>query len=129
MLEGQPSLLSLMTNIMPSTQTIEIFGIIIMFIGEALLAYGIVNAVVVRVSNGAELNRQIMVAGVAKNVQDQLAGFSRNMEEQVAALNAKMEQIQQKASLRLPPANVNCQFCGAKMGEGRFCPSCGKAQV
>lgn len=119
MLQGQPSLLSLMANIMPSTQTIEIFGLIIMFLGEALLCYGIVNAVVVRVADGAELNRQIVVAGVVKNVQ-----------EQVNQLNAKLDQIQQcNASKPLLAARANCQFCGARMGEGRFCPSCGKAQV
>ena len=128
MLQGQPSLLSLMSN-MPSTQTIEIFGLIIMFLGEALLCYGIVNAVVVRVTDGAELNRQIVVASVVKNVQEQIVGFSKNINDQVSTLNAKMDQIQQNISQRLPPTRATCKFCGAKMGEGRFCPSCGKAQV
>jgi hypothetical protein len=119
MLLGQPSLLNLMVNIMPSTQTIEIFGVIILFLGEGLLCYGIVNAVVGRVADGAELNRQNVVEGVVRNVQ-----------EQVNQLNTRLDQIQQTGASRLLPATrANCQFCGAKMGDGRFCPACGRAQA
>ena len=129
MLLGQPSLINLMTNIMPSTQTIEIFGLILLFFGEGLVSYGIVTAITIRVAAGAELNRQVLVAGVARTVQDQMAGVARSMEEKVAGLDAKLDQIHQaNLSARMAAVSSSCRFCGAKMGESRFCPSCGKAQ-
>jgi hypothetical protein len=95
---------SLVSNIMPGAQTIEIFGLIIQFLGEGFICYGIVNAISNRVAAGDELSRQVLFAGVSRNMQEQVAGVSRNMEEQIARVNAKLDQIQQaKASQRLPP--------------------------
>jgi len=129
MLFGQPLILDFMTNIMPSTQTIEIFGLIIMFLGEGLICYGIVTTIFNRVAASAELNRQVLFRDVARNTQEQIVGVSRNMEAQIAGLNAKLDQIYQtNASARLAELEVNCRFCGTKMGQGRFCSSCGKAQ-
>lgn len=129
MLLGQPSLLSLMTNIMPSTQTIEIFGIVILFLGEGLVCYGMVTGITARVSAGVELNRQIMVEGVARGVQDQIAGVARSMEEKVAVLDSKLDQMHQATlNARISAVRTNCRFCGATIGDSRFCPSCGKAQ-
>lgn len=96
--------MSLVSNIMPGAQTIEIFGLIIQFLGEGFICYGIVNAISNRVAAGDELSRQVLFAGVSRNMQEQVAGVSRNMEEQIARVNAKLDQIQQaKASQRLPP--------------------------
>src|SRR3990172_2360197 len=99
MLFGQPLILDFMTNIMPSTQTIEIFGLIIMFLGEGLICYGIVTTISNRVAASAELNRQVLFRDVARNTQEQIVGVSRNMEAQIAGLNAKLDQIYQTNAL------------------------------
>ncbi len=133
MLLGQPSIVNLFSNIMPSTQTIEIFALIIQFIGEGLICYGIIRAISDRVKTQTEYNNQVMMSGFYKNMQEQTAlvtGFKRNMEEQVIQMNNRLDLIQRNQNL---PSSVKvpseCKFCGSKIKQGSFCPECGKAQT
>jgi hypothetical protein len=137
MLFGQSSIVSLFSGFM-SGQTLEIFGLILQFFGEGLICFGIIGAVSSKVNANSDYNRQILMATVAKNLQDQAAGTNRNMQEhvagitknfngQIATLHAKLNQIQLTRVATVSTAPINCKFCGTKINQGPFCPSCGKA--
>ena len=127
----QPSLINLVSNLMPSIETVEIFGLFLQFLGEGLIAYGLIGVISNRTTTVAEINRQIVVAGMNRQMQDQasaLAAFKNNMNQQIAALSAKLNQLE--TSTRRPTVLTlsNCKFCGAKLTPGAsFCPQCGKA--
>ena len=91
-----------------------------------------------KVNANSDYNRQILMATVTKNLQDQAAGTNRNMQEhvagitknfngQIAALHAKLNQIQLTRVATVSNAPIDCKFCGTKINQGPFCPSCGKA--
>ena len=127
----QPTIISLISNIMPSITTVEIFGLILQFLGEGLICFGIIGAISGKVTASTDYNRQVVVASAIRNTQEQTAQFSafkKGMEEQVAQLHVKLNQIQaarvSETPFKVPP---KCRFCGAKIEQGSFCPSCGRA--
>lgn len=137
MLFGQPAIVSLFSGFM-SAQTLQIFGLILQFFGEGLICFGIISGVSSKVNTNSDYNRQIIMASVSKNVQDQVAVANRNMQEhlaeltrnfngQIASLHAKLNEIQPIRAAAVSNVPVNCKFCGAKINQGPFCPSCGKA--
>ncbi len=137
MLFGQPSIVSIFSGLM-SSQTLEIFGLILQFLGEGLICFGIIGAVSTKVNSNADYNRQILMATVAKNLQDQatstnrniqehVAGITKNFNGQVESLHAKLNQIQLSRVTTVSSAPNKCKFCGTKINQGPFCPSCGKA--
>lgn len=127
----QPSLISLISNLMPSIETVEIFGLFLQFLGEGLICYGVIGIISSRIVATTEFNRQILIAGISKNTQDQntvLSGLKRNMEDQIAKLRSELSQMQfQKVSWNQSPLPSSCRFCGATITQSRFCPQCGKA--
>jgi hypothetical protein len=137
MLFGQPTVVSLFSGFM-GAQTLEIFGLILQFFGEGLICFGIIGAVSTKVNSNADYNRQILMATVAKNLQDQAASTNRNIQEHVAgitknfngqieSLHAKLNQMQLARVASVSKAPIKCKFCGTKIDQGPFCPSCGKA--
>jgi hypothetical protein len=132
MLFNQPSMVSLISNIMPGTQTIEIFGTILMFLGEGLICFGIIGAISNRIEANAEFNRQVLQASAVRNMQEQTAlvtGIKKSVEDHVALLHTKINQlyVQNTAFTRQLTLPANCKFCGTKLENSPFCPSCGKA--
>ncbi len=132
MLLRQPTLLSLLSSIMPDTLTIEVFGLIIQFIGEGLICFGIIGAISGRVNTQTEYNRQILQAIVSKNLQDHtmiLSGIKRSMDEQILQLHDKSNarQSQNAGSSIQRTEQHSCKFCGERIQQGSFCPQCGKA--
>ena len=114
---------------MPGTQTVQIFGLILQFFGEGLICFGIIGAISGKVIASTEYNRQVLVASAVRNTQEQtalIAGFKRSIDEQIAQLHVNSTNFKHKesASSSVPS---KCRFCGAKIEQGRFCPSCGKA--
>ncbi len=128
----QPTFINLMSNLMPDIATIEIFGLILQFLGEGLICFGIIGTISSRVLAATEYNRQILAAGITKNIQEQtfvMAGLKRNFEEQIATLQSEIGQFRaHKGSFGNQAAlPSNCRFCGSPIMESRFCPRCGKA--
>jgi hypothetical protein len=121
--------IDLITQFMPGIQTVQIFGLILQFFGEGLICFGIIGSISGKVIASTEYSRQILVASGVQRTQEQTAlitGFKRNIDEQIAQLHAKLNQLQaQRATLVQSPSK--CRFCGTKIEQGRFCPSCGKA--
>jgi hypothetical protein len=132
MLFRQTSFISLLNNIIPASETIDIFGVILLFIGEGAIAYGIIGSVANKVIANAEQDR-VVYANTLTHVMDQQTAISasmRSMQDQVGQVHTRVQQIQAAAmSPQIPRNPTNCKFCGANMGEGRFCPNCGRAQT
>ena len=137
MLFGQSTVVNLFSGLM-STQTLEIFGLILQFFGEGLICFGIMGGISNKVNSNSDFNRQVIMASVTKNVQEQVAssnrsmqehmnGLARNFDGQIASLHSKLTQIQQTRAVAAPNVPISCKFCGTKMNQGSFCPSCGKA--
>jgi hypothetical protein len=131
MLFRQPTIINLISNIMPSITTVEIFGLILQFLGEGLICFGIIGAISGKVIANTDYNRQVLVASATRNTQEQtalFATFKKSIDEQVSQLHVKLNQIQaQRTSASMFHAPSKCRFCGAKIEQGSFCPSCGKA--
>ena len=123
--------IELVTNIMPGPQTVQIFGLVLQFLGEGLICYGIIGAISGKVIANTEFNRQILVASAVQNTQEQnahVAAFKTSIDEQINQLHSKLNQIQaQKTSAYTVKTPSKCRFCGTKIEQGSFCPSCGKA--
>ena len=121
--------IDIISQLMPGTQTVQIFGLILQFFGEGLICFGIIGAISGKVIASSVYNMQILVASGVQHTQEQTAlisGFKRNIDEQIAELHAKLNQLQsQRESPVQSPSK--CRFCGTKIEQGRFCPSCGKA--
>ena len=124
-------IIELVTSLMPDAQTIQIFGLILQFLGEGLICYGIICAISDKVIANAEYSRQILIASAFRNTKEQsaqLEALRKSIDEQVSQLNAKLNQIQsQETSAKLFKKQPRCRFCDAKIEQESFCPSCGKA--
>ena len=124
-------IIDLVTTLMPGAQTYQIFGLILQFFGEGLICFGIVGAISGKVVASTEYNRQVLIATSVRSMQEQTAlvtGFKKSLDEQIAQLHAKLNQLQaQRATVLLSQSPSKCRYCGAKIQQGSFCPSCGKA--
>jgi hypothetical protein len=132
MLLGQPTVIDLFMNLMPSIQTIEIFGTILLFLGEALVAFGIIGSITNRIILKLERDRITLTTVVNRSGEQQavVAMGLRTVESQIAHISTKLQQTQSIGntivSTKVPS---NCKYCGARMGEGNFCPNFGRAQT
>jgi hypothetical protein len=132
MLFGISPIKEAISALMPGAETVQIFGLVLQFLGEGLICFGIVGAISGKVAAHTEYNSQILVATTVKSSQEQsaiIAGFKKSVDDQIAQLHLKLNQIQ--AQRATPPAMYQapskCKYCGAKITQGPFCPSCGKA--
>jgi hypothetical protein len=121
--------------LIPGTDTIQILGFILQFLGEGLICFGIVGAISGKVAASTEHSREILVANSIRSSQEQnamIAGFKKSVDDQIAQLHGKLNQIQaqvqaQRAAAPMYQVPSKCRYCGAKITQGPFCPSCGKA--
>jgi NADH pyrophosphatase NudC (nudix superfamily) len=125
--------MSLISPLMPSSSTTDLFGVILLFLGEGAVAFGIISQVTGKVVAGAEQDRLIYANAISRTMEQQAAMSTamRNVQDQVSQANQKIQQVHALAtSMQYPRASsqANCKFCGATIAEGRFCPSCGRAQ-
>jgi tRNA(Ile2) C34 agmatinyltransferase TiaS len=120
-----------MNSITSESQIVEVFGLVLQFSGEGLICFGIIGAISGKVIANTEYNRQVLVASTVHNTQEQTAlisGFKKSIDEQMTQLNFKLNQLQtQRSATLFAQSPVKCRFCGAKMDQSGFCPSCGKA--
>jgi hypothetical protein len=64
----EATLLNLLSKILPS-QTIDLFGVITMFIGQALMISGVVKSASHKFMENMQFERQLTVAGFTQNLQ------------------------------------------------------------
>jgi hypothetical protein len=128
----QLSFTSLISNIIPASETVDILGAILLFLGEGTIAFGIIGTVTNKVLANADKERMIYANTLTHVMEQQTAVYAavKSMQDQVAQANTRLQQIQTAStSPHLPKNPINCKFCGANMGDGRFCPNCGRAQT
>ena len=129
MLVNQPAVISLFSNILPSSEIIQAFGIIFQFSGEALIFFGIVSAISRKATANVEYKSQVLVTGISENLKKEISGVAHNMQNEIAMLNNRLNKIQIQNTVKpqfLFPSN--CKFCGAKIEQSHFCPLCRKSQ-
>jgi len=129
----QPTLMSVLSQAMPSTSTTDLFGVILLFLGEGAIAFGIINQVTDKVIASAEQERLLYANAISRTIDQQtsVSAAIRNLQDQVSQANQKIQQMhyqQVSTQYQQPTAPVNCKFCGTMIAEGRFCPKCGRAQ-
>jgi len=129
----QPTLMSYVSQLMPSTSTTDLFGAILLFLGEGAIAFGIINRVTGKVIASAEQDRLIYANAISRTMDQQTAisVAIRDLQGQVSQTNQKIQQMHNLTTSTQYQQQVvptNCKFCGAVMTEGRFCFNCGKAQ-
>jgi hypothetical protein len=135
MLFGISPIKEAINALMPATETVQIFGLILQFLGEGLICFGIVGAISGKVAATTDNSRQILVANALRSSQEQnvmIAGFKKSVDDQIGQLHAKLNNIQaqvqaQKVAAPAYQALSKCRYCGTKITQGPFCPSCGKA--
>ena len=135
MLFGISPIKEAINTLMPGAETVQIFGLVLQFLGEGLICFGIVGAISGKVAATTDNNRQILVANALRSSQEQNAmimGFKKSVDDQIGQLHAKLNNIQAQVQAQkvTPPANQapsKCRYCGTKITQGPFCPSCGKA--
>jgi len=124
--------MTLISQFMPSSSTTDLFGVILLFFGEGAIAFGIIAQVTGKIVASAEQDRLIYANAISRTM-DQQSAMSvtlRNVQDQVSQASLKIQQVHTLAMQHQQPAALsNCKFCGATMSEGRFCPSCGRAQA
>ena len=134
MLVRQPTLISLISQLMPSSSTTDLFGVILLFLGEGAVAFGIISHVTGKVVASAEQDRLIYANAISQTMDQQaaLSAAIRNVQDQVSQANQKIQQVHvltMSMQKQQTATSVNCKFCGAAINEDRFCPSCGRAQT
>ena len=121
----------LMNSISAGQQTNEAVGLVLQFVGEGLICFGIIGSISSRVIANAEYNRQMLVASTLQSIHEQdtlISTLRRSVDDQVTQLSDKINQIQsqrQLATFNLSPDK--CRFCGGTISQGTFCPLCGRA--
>ncbi len=128
----EATLLNVLSKILPS-QTLELFGVIAIFVGQALMIAGVVKSTSHKFLESMQSERQLTVAGFTQNLQQLQTKLQADRQTFLAGYNqtnAKIDALiaNQKAAAapgRIQPSS--CKFCNAEIIEGSFCPECGKA--
>ncbi|HTY75126.1 MAG TPA: hypothetical protein VMD05_06130 [Candidatus Nanoarchaeia archaeon] len=133
MLIRQPTFMNLVSQLMPSTSTSDLFGVILLFLGEGAIAFGIIGQVTGKVAATAEQDRLIYANAISRTIDQQtaLSTAIKDVQNQISQANQKIQQVHTltiSMQNQRPIAPANCKFCGATITEGRFCPSCKRAQ-
>lgn len=110
--------------------SIEVAGVVVQFIGQALVVLGVMKSTSLKLISSMQAEREMTIAGINQNMQQFRAeqqalrvGYSQTVTK-LDALIAK-----QNAQTATPKTVIpsDCKFCGAQMNQGYFCPQCGKA--
>ena len=120
----------LFTQITPNIQTIEAAGVIIQFIGQALVVLGVMKSTSHKLISSMQAERQMTMSNITQNMQ-QIHAEQQALKTGVVQTMAKLDTLitNQSAATILPKALMpsNCKFCGTRIEQGYFCPQCGKA--
>lgn len=131
---SEPTLFWLVSQIVPNSQSVLVFGAVIQTIGQAFLLFGVVKINSSSLMSSLQTERQLTMSTLAKNM-DQIQVRLQNERQAVMAsytqtmakldgLIAAGNTVAVNAKLSVPS---NCRFCGTKMESSVFCPKCGKA--
>ncbi len=130
----EQTVFNLLSQVLPSAQAVEILGVVLQFLSEGLLFYGVAKSVSSRVLTSVQAERQMTVAGFTQSIQQLQSKLQADRQALITAYNQTVtkldtlianQRIVTVSSLSTLPAS--CKFCGSQIDQGHFCPKCGKA--
>jgi hypothetical protein len=116
MILHQAAVVGFFSQILPDVQAIEISGVIVQFIGQILVIFGVIRLVSTKFYVGIQTERQALMVGFTQTMQ-RIDRIDRLISAQMSTTR-----------IEIPTAPSNCKFCGTKIQQGRFCPKCNKSQ-
>jgi hypothetical protein len=111
------------SQISPNLQAAEALGVAVQFLGQALVILGVIKFTINNLVSSMQVDRKIAIEGFSQSIRQLQTGYLQTL--------AKLDTI--IANQKIAPAGIkqltqlNCKYCGAQIGQGRFCPQCGKA--
>ena len=114
---------SLFSQIIPGVKAVEAVGVAVQFLGQALVIFGVLRLTSNNLISSIQAERQIAMDGFAQNMRQLQTGYTQTMAKLDAVIaNQKATAIQPKTL-----TTSACKYCGAGVGQNRFCLQCGKA--
>lgn len=113
----------LFSQITSSVQAVEAVGVVIQFLGQALVVFGVLRLTSHNLISNIQAERQITMDGFNQSIRQIQIGYMQTMAKlDTVIANQKAESTPPK-----PAMPSNCKFCGAQIEQSPFCPQCGKA--
>ena len=126
----QNPVFGLFSQVIPDTQETLLFGVVVQFLGQALVIFGAMRSASHKLISNIQSERQITIASIAQNMQ-QLHAEQQALKTGYVQTMAKLDTLIAKQSAATTPQELlmpsNCKFCKAQIAQGHFCPQCGKA--
>ena len=124
----------LFSQIIPDVQVIEVVGVTIQLLGQALVVFGTIHSTAHNLISNMQNERRITMEGFAQNnqqLQNKLLNEQQALKTGYAQVMAKIDAlIASQKPVEIQSKTVipsNCKFCGTRIEQGYFCPKCGKA--
>ena len=126
----QDPIFGLFSQITPDIQAINVAGVVVQFMGQALVVFGIIRSTSNKLISSIQTERQITMASIAQKMQ-QIQTEQQALKTGYIQTATKLDTLiaNQKSAAFTPIKLIpsKCKFCGAQIEQGRFCPQCGKA--
>jgi len=114
---------NLFSQILTNVQVAEAVGVMIQFLGQALVVFASIRLTSHKLISSIQSERQIAMDGFNQNIRLLQTGYLQTM--------AKLDTViaNQKATVTQPKPLMpsNCRYYGVQIAQSRFCPQCGKA--
>jgi hypothetical protein len=124
MILEQATAIGLFKGILPDVQSIQMAGVAIQFGGEILVIFGVMKSISNKFLTHVQSERQAFLMSFSQT-NDQIARRFAQTNERID----KLVSVQRASPILTPSKTISdCRFCGAKIGQGNFCPKCGKSQ-
>jgi hypothetical protein len=124
----------LFSQIIPDAQAIEVVGVVVQFLGQALVVFGATKSSSHKLVSSMQIERQNTIAGFAQNIQqlqNRLQTEQQALKTGYTQTMAKLDTLIANQRTGVIPPKVlmpsNCKFCGTRIEHGHFCSQCGKA--
>ena len=124
----------LFSQIIPDIQVIEVVGVTIQLLGQALVVFGAIHSAAQTLISNMQNERRITMEGFAQNnqqLQNRLLNEQQSLKTGYTQVMGKIDALlSNQKSVEIQSKTVipsNCKFCGEGIEQGHFCPKCGKA--
>ena len=123
----------LFSQIIPDVQVIEVVGVTIQLLGQALVVFGAIHSTAHNLISNMQNERRITMEGFAQNnqqLQNRLLNEQQALKTGYTQVMAKIDALiasQKTVEIQSKTVIPNCKFCGTRIDQGYFCPKCGKA--
>ena len=113
----------LFSQITSSVQTVEAVGVLVQFLGQALVVFGVLRLTSHNLISNIQAERQITMDGFNQSIRQIQIGYMQTM----AKLDTVIANRKAASTPPKPLMQSNCTFCGSQIEQSPFCPQCGKA--